>query len=713
MRRYSGDKTTSPEEIIQKTAEILRKYFPNGLAINDAKQFNKFRDYLEDAIGDEADRFFTSKVIEFLEKAGVRVENLVLPQKSDENNDVPQNDSSKNTTSVKDEKTARRVIGSTLLRFFAKDGYKLKSAEDARKLRVLAGAEFEKLTDEKLDDIVAGLIRPFNGVCYPINKRTIDRIKETSEEIFRNGCKIIYYSALFDKNKDWLVACGIFNASFLCDRTRVFFTNYSHYTRYFEKTPSELTEIEKVREEITRVWATNEEFEKSVEELVDATFVTAEKLEETLEFYPEFKKFGKKWRFKQEDELEADADVLLIDPFDYLPLGVATREEEERQEDVLQVYDDCEETQETDENASEKEASKPEIETSNRAFKLKFPLAVDELNFAKPVSCFYRKEEIAKKCDWSELYADVIAKLFAEYAPVMKSKLNQSLGAGRKPDFADKKNKKNLRTPARISSDFYVETHGSAYQIANKIKLAFELCGAALDDLEVWVQKRETIKGERKKELEEERKDGNDAKTPEERAELDAYVPMEGDVRLNFSESKGKIAHTNPVLCRYRGETLVGKCNWTKLYVVVLTRLFEERPQRMRSKLNQSLGAQDKPDFIDDLANYPFIRPIKIADGFYVEANYSAYGLANRLRSALELCEIDPDELEVWYRKKRLIRATQEKNDEESVEPTSFRDVENMELIDEDALDEDFFENAPELCRYQNDEEDLDWLYIS
>ncbi len=338
MRRYSGDKTTSPEEIIQRTAEILRKYFPSGLAINDAKQFNKFRDYLEDAIGEEADRFFTSKVIEFLEKAGVRVENLVLPKKSDENNVVSQNDASKNATSVKDEKYMRRVIGSTLLRFFAKDGYKLKSAQDARKLRVLAGAEFETLKDAKLDAIVARLIRPFDGVCYPINKRTIDRIKETSEEIFQNGCKIIYYSALFDKNKDWLVECGIFNASFLCDRTRAFFTNFSHYARYFEKTPSELTEIEKVREEIARVWATNEEPEKSVEELVDETFVTAEKLEETLEFYPEFKKFGKKWRFKQEDELEADDDVLLIDPFDYLPLGAASRTDKRQYVESLQTF---------------------------------------------------------------------------------------------------------------------------------------------------------------------------------------------------------------------------------------------------------------------------------------------------------------------------------------------------------------------------------------
>lgn len=121
--------------------------------------------------------------------------------------------------------------------------------------------------------------------------------------------------------------------------------------------------------------------------------------------------------------------------------------------------------------------------------------------------------------------------------------------------------------------------------------------------------------------------------------------------KIDFTNIRS-LAFTQPAEYSYFGEEQAKVNSWTQLYVQVVKCLMDDYPDVLRSYINRNIGGQDRCDFTDEAGMSSMTAPKKVQDNFYLETNLNATDIAGKIKKLLDLCNVDCENLEVYYQKR-------------------------------------------------------------
>lgn len=119
-------------------------------------------------------------------------------------------------------------------------------------------------------------------------------------------------------------------------------------------------------------------------------------------------------------------------------------------------------------------------------------------------------------------------------------------------------------------------------------------------------------------------------------------------LEFNFCEIP-ILEYTKPVSFSYFGEIYPEISSWKQLYVEVMKRLLEDYPDIISQYINRHLGNGNRPDFADEIHSSNMKAPRKVTDDFYIETNFDASDIVNKLKRILDICLVDYENLTVSY----------------------------------------------------------------
>lgn len=121
--------------------------------------------------------------------------------------------------------------------------------------------------------------------------------------------------------------------------------------------------------------------------------------------------------------------------------------------------------------------------------------------------------------------------------------------------------------------------------------------------------------------------------------------------RIDFTNIQS-LAFTWPTEFSYFGEVKAQINSWTQLYVQVVNCLLDDYPNVLYSYINCNIGGQGRFDFADEIGMSNMTAPKKVQDNFYLETNISATEIVRKIKNLLDLCNVDCENLEVYYQKR-------------------------------------------------------------
>ena len=121
-----------------------------------------------------------------------------------------------------------------------------------------------------------------------------------------------------------------------------------------------------------------------------------------------------------------------------------------------------------------------------------------------------------------------------------------------------------------------------------------------------------------------------------------------GTLQIDFLHIDS-FAYTKPVSFIYFGDKQTGISNWTQLYVKVLVCLSEDYPDEFLQMYNTNISGGRRIDFGTQKVSEKMNAPKKVSDNFYVETNLSATDIVTKIRFLLDRCNVDYENLEVYY----------------------------------------------------------------
>lgn len=121
--------------------------------------------------------------------------------------------------------------------------------------------------------------------------------------------------------------------------------------------------------------------------------------------------------------------------------------------------------------------------------------------------------------------------------------------------------------------------------------------------------------------------------------------------RIDFTNIQ-PLTFTQPTEYSYFGEEQDNVNSWTQLYVQVAKCLLDDYPDVLRSYINRNIGGQGRCDFADEAGISSMTAPKKVQDNFYLETNISVTDIAGKIKKLLDLCNVDYENLEVYYQKR-------------------------------------------------------------
>lgn len=121
--------------------------------------------------------------------------------------------------------------------------------------------------------------------------------------------------------------------------------------------------------------------------------------------------------------------------------------------------------------------------------------------------------------------------------------------------------------------------------------------------------------------------------------------------KIDFANIQS-LAFTQPTEYSYFGEDQDKVNSWTQLYVQVAKCLLDDYPDVLRSYINRNIGGQGRCDFADEAGISSMTAPKKVQDNFYLETNISATDIAGKIKKLLDLCNVDYENLEVYYQRR-------------------------------------------------------------
>lgn len=103
-------------------------------------------------------------------------------------------------------------------------------------------------------------------------------------------------------------------------------------------------------------------------------------------------------------------------------------------------------------------------------------------------------------------------------------------------------------------------------------------------------------------------------------------------------------AHTKPVLCKYKGRS-IEQSGWNAIFYALVQAIYIDYTEIF--PVGRSLSSSAR---VDTGSSDGMIYPKEIAKDIYLECNVNATGVVNKLRSLMDICGIDYENIQIQYR---------------------------------------------------------------
>ncbi len=133
-------------------------------------------------------------------------------------------------------------------------------------------------------------------------------------------------------------------------------------------------------------------------------------------------------------------------------------------------------------------------------------------------------------------------------------------------------------------------------------------------------------------------------------ASVENYNEISNDIlKISFDENIN-LAYTKPVYAAYFGDEIKNATSWKQVYVGIVKEFYSDYSKIL--PINKPFNNKNKRmDLCTDEYISLMITPKKIADGIYLETNYSANDIVRKIKVFAEICLVDMENIDIKYRK--------------------------------------------------------------
>ena len=148
------------------------------------------------------------------------------------------------------------ILRKTLEKHF-QNGFRSNSPIELRRFRRFVMEDYEEeitLSDEELNNLILSFGTLFEGKVYIIQTDATERIKSAIDSAINEGAEIVFYSAFYEQNEDWLFPASIISEEMLKNTLMSLYPQFIHKKNYLAFKVQIGSEIAKIRCEVLRVW---------------------------------------------------------------------------------------------------------------------------------------------------------------------------------------------------------------------------------------------------------------------------------------------------------------------------------------------------------------------------------------------------------------------------------------------------------------------------
>ena len=156
------------------------------------------------------------------------------------------------------------------------NGFRSTSPIEMRRFRRFIMEDYGEeipLSDEDIDKLILSFGTLFEGKVYIIQEDAKERIKRVIDSGIKEGIEIIFYSAFYERNEDWLFPASIISVEMLKNLLMSLYPGFIHKKNYLMFEVRSGNELAKIGCEVLRVWG-------------DDILLSYEQLSERLPYIP-------------------------------------------------------------------------------------------------------------------------------------------------------------------------------------------------------------------------------------------------------------------------------------------------------------------------------------------------------------------------------------------------------------------------------------------
>ncbi len=138
-----------------------------------------------------------------------------------------------------------------------KSGFRINSPIEMRRFRRFLMEDYGKdimLSDEEITESISSCGTLFEGKVYIVQENSIERIKKEIDSAIDIGVEIIFYSAFYEHNREWLFSARIISAEMLKNAIVRLYPRFKYKKNYFSIEAQTGNELAKIKYELLRVW---------------------------------------------------------------------------------------------------------------------------------------------------------------------------------------------------------------------------------------------------------------------------------------------------------------------------------------------------------------------------------------------------------------------------------------------------------------------------
>lgn len=142
---------------------------------------------------------------------------------------------------------------------------------------------------------------------------------------------------------------------------------------------------------------------------------------------------------------------------------------------------------------------------------------------------------------------------------------------------------------------------------------------------------------------------------------------------LNFNENSTFI-DTEPVTIIYFENEFPAYSNWKKTYAKIVTILQDDYPEIFIKLLGKNIFGRGSADVGRGKDKYLMYMPKEIGEDLYIETYYTISDIVKKIRTLLDMCNVDYENLKIKYRKKQARKTVCEKSESQPLSPLKFEE---------------------------------------